>query len=142
MTNPITRHHRLSVARAWEDDGVESAFALRWVNGEWPGPLTPTLAKLERLAQLVADAEGAWIPCPERMPEPGAPVLFWVSDWLPDATPGLGPFIDDYVRGQHWQDETQTEGYDGDPKRHYTKSVNAEGVTHWRPLPSKPPEQS
>ena len=57
MTAPITKAHRLAVARAWADgDANLSIETRRWIAsgvadyGEE--------AALERLAQLVADAEG------------------------------------------------------------------------------------
>lgn len=62
--NPITRDHRLSVARAWLNrPGDELALVKSWANSELvTGSFFETL---ERLAQLVADAEGAWIPVAE-----------------------------------------------------------------------------
>jgi hypothetical protein len=72
---------------------------------------------LNAIAKLVADAEGAWIPCEERMPECGEPFLIYLSKKnlvrQGFRTSGKLWFLDD-----------------GDP---------APAVTHWRPLP-KPPE--
>ncbi len=96
------------------------------------------LAEAEHSALAAAQGEG-WVACSERMPEHQQVVLFWVSGWLPDADPGLGAFVND-DHGQWWNDTTQTMGYgdDRDPKRYYTKGANANGVTHWMPLPPPP----
>ncbi len=50
--NPITKAHRLSVARAWDNDSQLRSMLQAWVDEK---AYTP---RLERLAQLVADAEG------------------------------------------------------------------------------------
>lgn len=57
--NPITRAHRLSVARAWEGDKQEPRdFVQYWVDtGNHTAGYLATGLVLERLAQLVADAE-------------------------------------------------------------------------------------
>lgn len=85
-----------------------------------------------------AEQQGGWIRVEERLPPVGKPVMFWVSGWLPTSTPGMGPFLDD-DHGQRWSDETQMEGPECDqPKLYYTKVINAQGVTHWQPLPPPP----
>jgi hypothetical protein len=62
MTNPITREHRLSVARAWEGDELAAVPVQTWVaTGALESRGIPSvrnrLEALERLAQLMADAE-------------------------------------------------------------------------------------
>ena len=135
MTSPITRTHRLAVARAWEVDERLTPFVQRWTE---TGNLTAdvfaaTIQTLERLAQLVADAEGAWIPCEERMPAHAESVLFWCRGWVKGAVFGLGRFLIDEDERQQFEDETQQ---DDDGPRMYP----ATEVTHWMPLP-KPPER-
>lgn len=65
--NPITKAHRLSVARAWEGDEPTSLFFRTWIDGglmgSWP-TAQETIRMLERLAQLVADAEGKPVDLP------------------------------------------------------------------------------
>ena len=57
----VTRAHRSRVAIAYEGDERLSVFVKRWVEGE--GAIHPNvesaLESLERMAQLLADAEGA-----------------------------------------------------------------------------------
>jgi hypothetical protein len=58
MSAPITRTHRLAVARAWEGDGrARPTWVHRWIE-TGAGAHDAEEATLERLAQLVADAEG------------------------------------------------------------------------------------
>ena len=56
----VTRAHRSRVAIAYEGDERLSVFVKRWVEGE--GAIHPNvesaLESLERMAQLLADAEG------------------------------------------------------------------------------------
>lgn len=54
---PITRTHRLAVARAWEGQHIPTLITVN----RWLGTgliVDDESAQLERLAQLVADAEG------------------------------------------------------------------------------------
>jgi hypothetical protein len=64
----VTRTHRLAVARAWCGEDDVSKRIMTWAESgggdDWP----IILQGLERLAQLVADAEGAWIPSPVEPP--------------------------------------------------------------------------
>lgn len=121
--NHITRTHRLSVARAWEGEDSLAPFVHSWVEDGHVvrDQFKPVIETLERLAQLVADAEGAWIPCEERLPKVGEPFLIYLSKKnlvrQGFRTNGKLWFLDD-----------------GDP---------APAVTHWRTLPAapKPPEQ-
>ena len=54
----VTKNHRLSVARAWFDlREIHSSFH-GWIEGE-PGEWPVYRESFERLAQLVANAEGA-----------------------------------------------------------------------------------
>lgn len=53
----VTRDHRLAVARAWEGDGPPAGGQVqRWA--EAGTVIGDDSARFERLAQLVADAEG------------------------------------------------------------------------------------
>lgn len=74
-------------------------------------------------------AADAWIPCSERMPEPGVPVLIIGNAW-PSAV--VASLVLDARDGSPscWSDS------DGDGSVFYL-----DDVTHWRPLPS-PPERS
>ena len=113
----VTRTHRLAVARAWEGDEPQSDHVKSWLNGEPVVPsLTDTTEMLERMAQLVADAEGAWIPVAEKAPPTGICVL---------VDGGCA-----YFDGIDWR---TLMGADAHRKIEWT-------VTHWRPLP-KGPEQ-
>ena len=121
MTAPITRTHRLAVARAWFGADELTEFLQCYVDGD-KGPYLgapSVVAQLERLAQLVADAEGAWIPCMnDTWPTVGDRVLCMSScnDHLILDYEGAGDFTDP-------EDDQVTIA-----------------VTHWRPMP-KPPEQ-
>lgn len=61
MTAPITKSHRLSVARAWEGDEPFSSFVQHWVETGEAKASAVKRARLNKLAQLVADAS----PSPE-----------------------------------------------------------------------------
>lgn len=130
MTNPVSRNHRLAVARAWEGDEPTSLFFRTWIDGglmgSWP-TAQETIHMLERLAQLVADAEGAWIPCSERLPDDDAIVLVFGH------YEGTGAQWD-------WQAVCRFEGDTGLWLGIPTDCASDE-ATHWRPLPAKPPEQ-
>ena len=104
MTAPITKSHRLSVARAWEGSDDLSVFIQRWVAGEPPGwvNVEDVIAQLDRLSQLVADAEGdgEWI---RHSDNPAVPLLgdvCWVQ--FDDHTVGSKPHV--WVGGlQPWR---------------------------------------
>ncbi len=57
MTASLTRAHRLSVARAWEGDEPFSEFMQRWVETGEAKASAMKRVRLNKLAQLVADAE-------------------------------------------------------------------------------------
>ena len=60
MSAPITRTHRLAVARAWAGEDSLAPFVQGWVEDGHVvrDQFKPVIETLERLAQLVADAEG------------------------------------------------------------------------------------
>ncbi len=124
MTNPITRAHRLAVARAWEGASEDAFPALVRDWAEF-GPTAGTcsqqtrlkLGALERVARMVADAEGAWIPVTERLPDDGAKVLV-----IGLSGPDQGVYRLDAARNAWY------------PGGWPVRSTRA-----WRPLP-KPPE--
>ncbi len=58
---PVTKSHRLAVARAWEGKNGPIEELQRWADA---GNVGYVVDLFERLAQLVADAEGAWVPPP------------------------------------------------------------------------------
>jgi hypothetical protein len=55
----ITKHHRFTIAQAWEGDGTLSIFIQRWVDGEpcKHPTVEGTIEALERVAQVLAEAE-------------------------------------------------------------------------------------
>ncbi len=61
MSAVVTREHRLSVARAWEGTRIEQDVVNAWAGGRVSGYVgfSNLVARLERLAQLVADAEAS-----------------------------------------------------------------------------------
>ncbi len=116
MSAPITKAHRLSVALA--DLGVAEfkdlpAHYKSWVDE--PNLEGTTSWSVTRLAQLVADAEGAWIPCSERLPSKAGMYLCFHPRHGQDVI---------FFGGERWGT---------------TSFWDHEDATHWMALP-KPPE--
>lgn len=126
MSNTITRDHRLSVARAWEPEPF-SPYMMMWIDGK-RHPSHFSAERLDRLAQVVADAEGAfWVPVEVGLPDSDVQVVAMNASG--DRALVTLEFTDD------------SEGH-GEP---YWSAGDWDAAlsdyAHWRPLPAKPPEQ-
>jgi hypothetical protein len=124
----VTSAHRLLIARAWEGDGTLSTFIQRWIDGEphdaWGQGVAGTLESLERMAQLLADAEPRWVLTSERLPALREVVMFCTPD---EHSVSVG-----HTNGKVWLDLLDM--YAGGPQEYDMSAVRA-----WRPLP-QPPE--
>lgn len=124
--NPITKQHRLSVARAWE--GAQDVDDFRTNARRWAqtGLVVDSDSEgLERLAQLVADAEAScWVPVAVGLPDSDITVIARSHEG--DETPVTLEFTDD------------SEGH-GEP---YWAATGGDlalcNYPHWRPLLSDP----
>lgn len=126
MSATVTKQHRLSVARAWEGDPDVDGFRLETRRWAQTGLVVDAdSAGLERLAQLVANAEGAWIHVDAELPDSDVRVL--IVNHEPDYVSVELMFTDD----SEGNGEPYWAADGGD--------LNLRNYPHWRPLP-KPPE--
>ena len=98
-------------------DRIFTAIGTDWWEGEPP---------VEEVIKALGT--NAWIPCADRMPEPGQRVLMWIRpySYVPGADK-LGAFVPMIDQVKPWHSSWDNNDYGTDE------------VTHWKPL-TEPPQ--
>ena len=141
----VTKAHRLAVARAWHGNAGLVSAVQRWADGQTAvsqasppsrgDDVYETLHALERLAQLVADAEGA--PWRKLHKDSGFLAVtegehYWFA--IQVRINGENPEWEYFADSVIWDSETEPQWGDGD----HGWGLD-DGEIWFRPLP-KPPE--